>query len=50
MGERIIVLKDGQIALDLRPAYEGEIPRPYAFGERVKAALVQALLQGEKEK
>ena len=50
MGERIIVLKDGQIALDLCPAYEGEIPRPYAFGERVKAALVQALLQGEKEK
>jgi sulfonate transport system ATP-binding protein len=50
MGERIIVLKDGQIALDLRPAYEGEIPRPYALGERVKAALVQALLQGEKEK
>ena len=47
IGERIIVLKDGKIVLDIRPDAQ-KLPRVYGEGEKIKKQILRAL-KGEQE-
>ena len=45
IGERIIVLKDGEIVLDIRPDAQ-KLPRAYGEGEKIKKQILRALKGG----